>query len=292
MWMIMISIVIPSYNRAYIISRTLDSILKQTYLNWECLIVDDYSTDDTEAVINKYSQKDSRFHYIRNNRLKGAQGARNTGIIAAQGDWIVLFDSDNVMHPDFLEKCYKRQCDTHCDIVNTWSRVIDSMTFTEVRTFSWINNGMIHKKLLTGKCYVDNSSTLIRKKLLEDIGLLSEDCPAFQEWDTHILLSNIAKYQTVEELLIDYYVGSSDAISSNKHKEVKGYLFILTKFRYEWILKYPLHFCKYAAILKICIDTLDVNERYRYTKVFSNITGIFKPIIILLAKLITKKHGK
>ena len=288
----MISIVIPSYNRAYIIGRALDSISKQTYTDWECLIADDYSTDNTESVVNSYTEKDSRFRFLKHNRSKGAQGARNTGILAAKGEWVVLFDSDNIMHPDFLEKCSKRQLDTNCDVVNTWSRVIDTTSMQQVRSFSWVNNGMIHKSLLTGKCYVDNSSTMIRKSFLTDIGLLAEDCPAFQEWDTHIRLSNIAVYQTIEEYLIDYFVGAADAISSSKRKDVKGYLFILTKFKKEWIRRCPLHFCKYAAILKTCIDTLDANERAAYEKEFSKLTGILKPVVLILANIITKRHGK
>lgn len=288
----MISIVIPSYNRAYIIGRALDSISNQTFTDWECIVADDYSTDETESVVDSYAEKDPRFHFLKNNRSKGAQGARNTGILAAKGEWVVLFDSDNIMHPDFLEKCNQRQKDTNCDVVNTWSRVIDTNTMQQVRSFSWVNNGSIHKCLLTGKCYVDNSSTMIRKKLLTDINLLAEDCPAFQEWDTHIRLSNTAIYQTVEEHLIDYFVGAADAISSSKRKDVKGYLFILSKFKKEWIKNSPLHFCKYAAILKTCMDTLDANERTAYEKYFSDLTGVLKPVVLILANIITKRHGK
>ena len=188
-----------------------------------------------------------------------------------------------------MTKCIQRQQETNCDIVNTWSNVIDSNTQKRIRSFSWINNGTIHHKLLTGKCYVDNSSTLIRKSLLEDIGLLSEDCPAFQEWDTHIRLSNIAVYQTIEESLIDYYVGAIDAISSNKQKDIKGYYFILSKFKKEWINKCPLHFCKYAAILYNCIKATEISEKDIYLCSFSTLTGVLKPFILVMAKIINRK---
>lgn len=102
----LISIIIPTFNRAHLIGETLDSILAQTYTNWECIIVDDGSSDDTAKIINKYIQKDGRFqyHHRPKERKKGANSCRNYGFELSKGEFIKWFDSDDVMHSKLLEQ--------------------------------------------------------------------------------------------------------------------------------------------------------------------------------------------
>jgi len=104
----LVSIIIPTYNRAHLICETLDSILFQTYEKWECIIVDDGSTDKTEEILSKYIKKDRRFqlHHRPNNRLKGGNAARNYGLEVSnnKSDYIIWFDSDDLMAPFCLEK--------------------------------------------------------------------------------------------------------------------------------------------------------------------------------------------
>ncbi|AUS04137.1 glycosyltransferase family 2 protein [Pseudotamlana carrageenivorans] len=100
----LVSIIIPTFNRAHLIGETLDSVLAQTYTNWECIVVDDGSTDDTYKVLNSYCLKDSRFKYFKcpKNRLKGANSARNYGLEQSKGKYVNWFDSDDVMGQDFI----------------------------------------------------------------------------------------------------------------------------------------------------------------------------------------------
>ena len=101
----LISIIIPTYNRANLISETLDSVLAQTYTNWECIVVDDGSTDNTEEVLNTYVDKDSRFQYRKRpvDRKKGANACRNHGFKLSKGSYINWFDSDDIMLPNNLK---------------------------------------------------------------------------------------------------------------------------------------------------------------------------------------------
>lgn len=100
----LVSIIIPSYNRAHLISETLDSILEQTYINWECIIVDDGSVDNTEEIVEKYIEKDSRFKYYSrpDYKAKGANSCRNFGFEKSKGEYINWFDSDDLMLPNKL----------------------------------------------------------------------------------------------------------------------------------------------------------------------------------------------
>tara|TARA_R100001369_G_scaffold87750_1_gene123526 strand:- start:2307 stop:3236 length:930 start_codon:yes stop_codon:yes gene_type:complete len=101
----LVSIIIPTFNRAHLIGETLDSIIAQTYSNWECIVVDDGSTDHTDALMADYIFKDSRFRYYHRpkDRLPGGNAARNMGLGKAEGDYIVFFDSDDLMTPKHVE---------------------------------------------------------------------------------------------------------------------------------------------------------------------------------------------
>ncbi|MWB94506.1 glycosyltransferase [Flavobacterium sp. GA093] len=96
-----VSLIIPTYNRALLIEETLDSILEQTYQNWECIIVDDGSSDNTVEVVNQYLEKDTRFQFYRRpeNRLKGANACRNFGIENSKGEYMMFLDSDDICEP-------------------------------------------------------------------------------------------------------------------------------------------------------------------------------------------------
>ncbi|WP_052158155.1 glycosyltransferase family 2 protein [Lacinutrix jangbogonensis] len=102
----LISIIIPTYNRAQIIGDTLDSVLAQTYTNWECIVVDDGSSDNTENVIAIYCEKDARFQYHKRpkERLKGGNAARNYGFEVSNGEFIIWYDSDDVMLEEKLQQ--------------------------------------------------------------------------------------------------------------------------------------------------------------------------------------------
>ncbi len=101
----LVSIIIPTYNRAHLIGETLDSVLAQTYTNWECIVVDDGSTDATDALMAKYCAKDSRIRYYHRpeEHLPGGNGARNYGFKMSKGEYIQWFDSDDLMHPHKIE---------------------------------------------------------------------------------------------------------------------------------------------------------------------------------------------
>lgn len=98
----LVSIIMPSYNTAKFISETIDSVLAQTYENWELIIVDDCSKDDTDAVVAKYQE--SRIRYLKNEANSGAAVSRNRALREAKGRWIAFLDSDDLWTPEKLQK--------------------------------------------------------------------------------------------------------------------------------------------------------------------------------------------
>lgn len=122
-----VSIVIPNYNREKVIIETLSSIQTQDYINWECIIVDDHSTDDSVKVIQKYISNDPRFKlYSRPmDRKKGAGACRNYGFEIASGFYIQWFDSDDIMTPDHISQLVTGLEENNCDFA-----VGDSQNFS------------------------------------------------------------------------------------------------------------------------------------------------------------------
>ena len=98
----LVSVIIPSYNTGRFIEETVNSVLNQTYQNFEILIVDDCSTDNTDGVISKFS--DERIRYIKNEKNSGAALSRNRALREAKGKWIAFLDSDDLWEKDKLEK--------------------------------------------------------------------------------------------------------------------------------------------------------------------------------------------
>ena len=109
-----ISIIIPSYNEEKNISRCLDSVMNQTFSDFEVLCVDDGSNDKTYDIIKKYSEKDSRIIPMKN-PYKGVSSARNFGIENAKGDYIGFVDSDDFIQPQMYEFLYKAVTENNCD---------------------------------------------------------------------------------------------------------------------------------------------------------------------------------
>ncbi|WP_415375378.1 glycosyltransferase family 2 protein [Patiriisocius sp. Uisw_017] len=128
----LVSIIIPTYNRASLIIETLDSILLQTYKNWECIIVDDGSTDNTDEIISSYILKDSRFQYYHRpiERTKGGNACRNFGFEVSKGDYIQWFDSDDLMVSDHISTKINTFINNDCDFV-----VAQTANFNHEKTF-------------------------------------------------------------------------------------------------------------------------------------------------------------
>lgn len=110
-----VTIIMATYNRAHFIVETLLSIQKQTFTEWECLIIDDGGTDNTVEVITPLLEKDSRFKYFKrkDNYLKGLPGCRNYGLDLAKGEYIIFFDDDDIPHPQNLELCVLELSDSN-----------------------------------------------------------------------------------------------------------------------------------------------------------------------------------
>ncbi|MBF1605067.1 MAG: glycosyltransferase family 2 protein, partial [Prevotella shahii] len=111
-----ISVIVPCYNQEAFLDESLASVANQTYTNWECIIVDDGSTDSSALIAKAWQEKDARFKYFYQEN-KRVSGARNTGLTLAQGDLIQFLDGDDLLQPTKLEESVEAFKREQCDIV-------------------------------------------------------------------------------------------------------------------------------------------------------------------------------
>ena len=233
----MVSIIIPTYNRAYLLSDTLNSVQEQTYTNWECIIVDDGSTDNTEALVLEYIKKDSRFKYFKrpDNRNKGAAASRNYGFELAEGKFVNFFDSDDIMLPTKLEE-QVQQLQNSTDLLSVClSQVFEErpnniVGMRNTKTYSKdFFNDFIQKKIkwLTPE-------PLIRKSfLLENHIIWNEHLAECDDRDYMLKVFSIVNtYQYIDKPLVSIRKHSNNISSTpNASKVLADFMVSLTSLK-------------------------------------------------------------
>lgn len=198
-----ISIIIPNYNRAALISETLQSIVAQTYPNWEAIVVDDGSTDESRSVIRNFISEDKRITLIERYREpKGAPTCRNIGLENAKGEYIIFLDSDDLLAPYCLAtraKHFKENPD--------YDFLVFSMLAFEKHpgdsTILWnINKDKDHLAcFLKGDVLWSTTCPIWKKNAIEIIGNWNEDARLWQDWEFHIkAIAFKLKYKKISEL--------------------------------------------------------------------------------------------
>lgn len=126
----LVSIITPSFNSAKFIAATIQSVQNQTYQNWEMIIVDDGSSDETENVVLSIIEKDNRIQFYKLNQNSGPAVARNTGIEKASGDYMTFIDADDIWFPTFIENNIKTIQETGIPFVfSSYKRANEQLEF-------------------------------------------------------------------------------------------------------------------------------------------------------------------
>lgn len=177
----LVSIIITSYNRGNLIGTTLDSILLQTYKNWECIIIDDGSTDKSSILINDYVKKDSRFQYYKRpiEKAKGGNASRNYGFELSKGNYINWFDDDDVMLKDFL-KTRIEAFSSKIDFVIASHYIVDSDLENQIKV-DLKEETYLFKDYLFWKLKLITGSVIFKKEYLANKKLFNEKLTRGQE---------------------------------------------------------------------------------------------------------------
>ncbi|SHM61332.1 glycosyltransferase family 2 protein [Flavobacterium saccharophilum] len=249
----LISIIIPTFNRASLIGETLQSILEQTYEDWECIIVDDGSTDNTNEVVEKYLRKDARFqyHHRPENKPKGANACRNYGFDLSSGNYINWFDSDDIMLQDKL----RIQFDALAESDFNFS-VCQTLVFEE-DVYNLL--GLRHKNIQSYNPLLDyikhniaflTQAPLFKTKFLKDKDLrFNEELQAAQEWEFLCKVLYFSPIYHTENRPLVLIRKHTNSITYNDNSEYREWNYYLAREKFFYFLKTKDDFPSKSKIL-------------------------------------------
>lgn len=219
------SVVIPTYNRASALRRALESLVNQTFKDFEVIVCDDGSTDDSKEAAEYFNDK-LKLKYIREENWGGPARPRNLGINAAQGDWVCFLDSDDWWYPNKLEVIskYLYSADviyhdldiTSSDEISFYRRFFTKKT--KARSFKT----PVFTDIMLNDAGIPNSSTVVRKSQILAVGGLTEDknLIAVEDLDLWLKLSRVTeKFMYIPQSLGAYWVGDAN-ISEISDKQI------------------------------------------------------------------------
>ena len=262
----LVSIVLPTYNRGEMLKKTISSIISQTYTNWELIIVDDASNDNTAGIVK--GMDDSRICYVKNEKNCGSNYSRNRGAELANGEFLAFIDSDNEWMPEKLEKqinCFEVQGELELVFCKV---LVNEGGFEKI-----VPNEQIEdlKEIMVRKNIVDTSATLMRKAAFEKVGKFDERISRLQDWDLffRFIVVNECPTLYIDECLDINYI-QEDSISKNNWKLFDSMIYFMNKYE-KW-------YSSMSAVKKHIVMMLheSMNEEeytYAYRKILSLISN-------------------
>ena len=208
----LVSVIIPTYNHANYLGKALESVIEQTYSNWEAIVIDNQSTDETNQVISRF--KDSRIQYLKISNDGIIAKSRNHGINVAKGEWIAFLDSDDWWRKDKLEICFKN-LDEKTDLIYHDLEIIYDRTKNYLNKKKIVGrklNKPVLNDLLIGEIEkgnaIGNSSVIVRKEMLNKIGGISEDknLVASEDFNTWLRIAEITNEFKYIKIKLGFYL--------------------------------------------------------------------------------------
>lgn len=220
------SIIIPTYNRATHVSRSIESALDQTYADHEVIVVDDGSTDDTEDIVTGYD--DPRVNYVYQENA-GANAARNRGIKRANGIYISFLDSDDELHPDALKVSVEvlRREPTSCGgVATSYQKIRDGETDNVLEA----TDGKITRDdIVDGNVVGGFSCTTFRREVFDRVGFLKEGLPASQDYEFYLRVFEEYYMVGVPQVLTNQHI-HGEQITTSINRKIEGQEYIVKEY--------------------------------------------------------------
>lgn len=243
----LVSVIIPAYNRAAALPRAINSVLAQTYRDLEIIVVDDCSKDNTSEVIKGFA--DERIVYLRHAVNKGGAAARNTGIDRSRGEVIAFLDSDDEWTPEKLKRQMEllEKSGPQCGVVYTALQAVYEDT-GKTQFLPADLKGSFLNELLIGNYVRTFSSVIVRRSFLVSVGGLDPTLKSCQDWDLYIRLMKQCAFECINEPLTIYYVNKQDPsrISNARRSIIQGHETIAKKYAEDYAKLSPTEQIRYC----------------------------------------------
>ncbi len=214
-----VSIIIPAYNAIKYLPETVESVLKQSFTDFELLIINDGSSDNTVEWVSSIS--DSRVRLISQEN-KGLSGARNTGITSSKGEYISFLDADDIWEPTKIEKqVYKLDNDPTVGLVYTWVKYFYE-DIESVRLGDPDAEGNVLKAILEANVVMCGSNAMVRRFCFEEVGKFDENLTSIEDWDMWIRIASKYSFAVVKEALV-YYRQHNSNMSKNYEMMIQNF---------------------------------------------------------------------
>lgn len=249
-----VSVIMATYNRAYCIGRAIESIIGQTHPNWELMVVDDGSSDNTDEVVEELQKKDSRIRYLKLDKNLGCSGARNEAMKICTGDYITFLDSDDEYDPTKIEKqvkIFQESKNPKLGIVSCGA--IDHRDGVEYNRRMPIKREDYYRSLLAKRKRIGVGSPfmMIPSSIIKGENIYFDpNMPAAVDWDIAIRIFRKYTLEFVPEYLVLYHHHSGDRMY-NPESATRSLTLQYTKYL-DWLKEEPeahLSFVKNAASL-------------------------------------------
>jgi glycosyltransferase involved in cell wall biosynthesis len=281
----LVSVIIPTFNRASTIVASVKSVHQQTFDDLEIIVVDDGSSDDTKQLLQNLALPGLR--YILHDVNKGANAARNTGIEAAKGKFVAFQDSDDIWHKEKLAKQI-RVCLEHNSKVAfcAFNRTKEGKSIVIPKLGYNISPGYrnIHQALLRGS-FISCQTLLVTKAALTEVGKFDTDLPRLQDWELCLRLSKRLPFAFLDEVLVEVEVGK-DGITAGTTSYAKAANLILKKHADDFEKD---RIAASMLCMNVAIDTLRTKQYLNFLRFASKAVlwgklGTLKSMLILFKR--------
>jgi glycosyltransferase involved in cell wall biosynthesis len=255
----LVSVIIPTHNRAAMLNRAVNSVLTQTMKDFELIVVSDGSTDNTQEVLEKI--KDQRVYFLKHESEKGSAAARNTGIYTSRGKYVAFLDDDDEWLPTKLERqvLVIQNAQREVGLVYHWMEYIHDGCVLETRKPTL--HGYIFPEMLDKQAITNSSTLLLKREVLDIVYGFDETLWRGNDSDFIRRVTKHFHVDYVPEVLCKVYVGHNDRISINNKQGTRNELVGLK----NWLEKFESDFAKYPEkkaqiLLRIAKDHMKLGE--------------------------------
>lgn len=229
-----VSVLMPAYNAEKYLGQAIDSILNQTFTDFECIIIDDCSTDNTWKIIQKYVKKDSRIVGVKNEKNLGIAGNLNKAISLSKGKYLARMDADDWAYPDRFEKqVFFLDANLEVGIVGGAMEVYNEALDTVLYVRSYYKDDTSLRKYIFKQSPFSHPCIMYRKEVIKD-NLYNENLSPAEDYDLYFRVGKKYKFANLSDIVLKYRTSSTQASTSKANRQQYLTLYIRLKALVEY----------------------------------------------------------